>query len=116
MGLKTGFMDSGNFTATLLGFAFFSAMRGKREPYSALENNITQSVAVVAGSMAVTGTHVTAVPAMALLGHPASAGPLILWVAVLGTVGVLFAESLRRRLIVEANLPFPTGVATAELI
>jgi uncharacterized oligopeptide transporter (OPT) family protein len=39
-----------------------------------------------------------------------------LWGVGLGTLGVLFAFSLRRRLLEEEALPFATGAATAELI
>src|SRR5262245_39625745 len=52
MGLKTGWGDTGNITSAVLGAAFFAAFwRRTLVPYSALENNITQTVAASAAVM-----------------------------------------------------------------
>ena len=51
-GLKTSFIDGGSITAALLGFTFFATFtRLARRPYSALENNITQTTAASAAIM-----------------------------------------------------------------
>ena len=48
-GLKTAFIDGGSITAALLGFTFFTTFRNlARKPYSALENNVTQTTAASA--------------------------------------------------------------------
>src|SRR5436190_24280850 len=46
MGLKTGWWDSGNITAAVLGFALLApAARKGLRPYTLFENNITQTLA-----------------------------------------------------------------------
>src|SRR3954451_17420717 len=48
-GLKTAFIDGQRITAALLGFTFFATFKGlARRPYTALENNITQTTAASA--------------------------------------------------------------------
>jgi len=39
---------------------------------------------------------------------------LVFWTMGLGVLGILLAVSLRNKLIVVEDLPFPTGTATAE--
>lgn len=112
MGLKTGWTDSGNITATLLSFAFFSKLKLNR--YTPLENNITQSFAVVAGFMS--ASFLGPIAARVQAGMSASWWALVLWAGSLGTLGVLFTGPMFRQLIVRDNLPFPTGVATATII
>ena len=68
-GLKTGWVDGGSITAALLSFTLFAALRRSgRAPYSALENNITQTVASSAAIMGFAMGLAGPVPAMALLG------------------------------------------------
>jgi len=57
-----------------------------------------------------------AIPALQLLGVPVPGWGIALWGLALGLIGVLIALALRRRLLEEEDLPFPTGVATAEVI
>jgi uncharacterized oligopeptide transporter (OPT) family protein len=57
-----------------------------------------------------------ALPALAMLGLEVPGWGVAAWGLALGALGVLAAFLLRRRLIVEEGLPFPTGAATAELI
>ncbi|HUL59434.1 MAG TPA: OPT/YSL family transporter [Anaeromyxobacteraceae bacterium] len=115
MGLKTGFWDSGHITASILAFGLAALLPGRRR-LSLLENNVAQSAATAVGAAPATLNLLGAVPALALAGGAepgwAAAG-LGLALAVLG---VLWALALRRRLLEEEKLPFPTGVATAEVI
>ena len=61
MGLKTGWADQGNITASLAGFAIFAFVRRVgRGGYSPLENNITQTVASSAAGMSFTAGLVSA--------------------------------------------------------
>jgi putative OPT family oligopeptide transporter len=117
-GLKTGFIDTGAMTATLVSFTAFAALRrfGPRT-FTPLENNIAQTVAASAAVMALVHGFAGPVPALALMGqavHPAWS--LWAWGLALGLLGVLVGLWSRRKLIVEDALPFPSGVATAELI
>src|SRR2546430_2103692 len=57
-----------------------------------------------------------AVPALQLLGVRVPGWGIALWGLALGIIGVMIALALRRRLLEEEDLPFPTGVATAEVI
>jgi OPT family oligopeptide transporter len=116
-GLKTSFIDGGSITAAVMGFAFFAALRRRAgAPYSALENNITQTTAASAGIMGfVLGTS-GPLPALRMLGAEFVGLPLALWGIALALVGIFVAAALRRRLIVREALPFPTGAATAEMI
>lgn len=117
-GLKTGFIDTGALTATLVSFTTFAALRrfGPRT-FTPLENNIAQTVAASAAVMALVHGFTAPVPALALMGQAVhSAWSLWAWGLALGLLGVLVGLWSRRKLIVEDALPFPSGVATAELI
>jgi uncharacterized oligopeptide transporter (OPT) family protein len=117
VGLKTSWWDSGNVTAALLGFALMSpAGRLGRRPYSLLENNITQTVAgavaIVPPALGLLG----ALPALQLLGHHYSSWAIGAWGLALALFGVLLAVPLRHRYVVAEPLPFPSALATAEVI
>ena len=117
MGLKTGFWESGCVLSTLLAYGGMSAVAARRgAPPSALETNLSQTAAVSVGAMPASAGLLGAVPALALLGTQPSGWAVALWGVGLGMLGVLFAFSLRRRLLEDEALPFPTGAATAELI
>ena len=83
---------------------------------SILENNIVATGAS-AGSSIAAGTAFT-IPALVILGHWQRFD--YAWVLAIvglgGLLGVLFSVPLRRTLIIEQNLTFPEGVATAELL
>ena len=83
---------------------------------SVLENNIVATGAS-AGSSIAAGTVFT-MPALIILGHWTTFD--YWWVLAIiglgGLLGVLFSVPLRRTLIIDQNLQFPEGVATAELL
>ncbi|WP_375756453.1 OPT/YSL family transporter [Corallococcus exercitus] len=117
MGMKTGWWDSGSITATVLGFSGLAAYGRRRGvPYTPLENNLTQTAASAVGAMPASAGLLGALPALALLGTGLPGWGIAAWGLVLGVVGVLVAGLLRRRLLEQEALPFPTGIATAELI
>lgn len=117
MGLKTAFIDGGSVMAALLGYAFFATFkRFARTPYTALENNITQTVASSAAIMGYAIGLPGAIPALSLMGSEYPGWALAVWGIALGLVGVIVASVLRRKLVVAERLPFPTGAATAEVI
>lgn len=116
-GLKIGMIDGGSITAALLGFTLFSTVtRLGRTPYTALENNITQTTAASAAVMGFVAGVGGPVPAMALLGRNFPGWALAIWGMAIGIIGIFAATLLRRKLVVEDALPFPTGNATGELI
>ncbi|WP_404365534.1 OPT/YSL family transporter [Corallococcus coralloides] len=117
MGMKTGWWDSGSITATVLGFSGLAAYGRRRGvPYTPLENNLTQTAASSVGAMPASAGLLGALPALAFLGMSVPGWGIAAWGVVLGVLGVLVAGLLRRRLLEQEALPFPTGIATAELI
>jgi uncharacterized oligopeptide transporter (OPT) family protein len=111
--LKTGYIDGGSITASVLGFAAFRALRW---PYSMLENNITQTVAASAAVMSFVAGVAGPTAALERAGMPLSAAALIAWTLALAVLGIALGAALRTRLIAAEGLPFPTGTATAEVI
>jgi uncharacterized oligopeptide transporter (OPT) family protein len=116
-GLKINTIDGGGISAALVGFALFATFkRLERVPYTALENNITQTTA----SSAAIASYVTGVagpiPALHLLGRDYPGWAVALWGLAVGLCGIFAATLLRQKLILVENLPFPTGTATGEII
>jgi len=115
--LKVSVIDGGSITAALLAFGIFGVFRrSERRPYGALENNITQTMASSAAVMSFVTGVVGPVPALALMGIHLSSVALVPFGIAVGVLGVFVASLLRRRLVVEEALPFPTGIATAGVI
>jgi uncharacterized oligopeptide transporter (OPT) family protein len=117
MGLKTGWWDSGNITAAVLGFALVAplARRGPR-PYSLFENNITQTLAGSAAVMPATLGLLGGLPALELLGRSYPAWAIGAWGLALGVFGILLGVPFRQRFVVSDPLPFPSAIATAEVL
>ncbi|WP_164008364.1 OPT/YSL family transporter [Pyxidicoccus trucidator] len=117
MGLKTGWWESGALTSAVLGFSTLATVSRRRgSPYTPLENNITQTAASSVGAMPAAAGLLGALPALTLLGISVPGWGVAAWSVALGALGVLAAYLLRKRLVAEEALPFPTGIATAELI
>ena len=116
VGLKTGIWESGCVTSALLAFGGLSTLGRFSRPPSPLETNLSQTTAVALGAMPASAGLMGTVPALALMGLAPSAWAVAAWGLSLGVLGVLFASVLRRRLLEEERLPFPTGAAAAELI
>src|SRR5918912_986245 len=96
-------------TRAIVGFALASALGGGK--LSRLETNTAQTIAAAAGAMPAAAGLLGAIPALSMLGRDVPAWGVVVWGLSLGILGVLFAVLLRRRLIEEEPLPFPTGVA-----
>ncbi|MCK6547521.1 OPT/YSL family transporter [Myxococcota bacterium] len=117
--LKTGWSLGVTLTSSILAFALFRALRAVglvKRPFSVLENVMMASVASTAGFMT-GGGNMAALPALFLVtgARPGGAG-MVLWFALLATLGVLVAIPIKRRIIDEEKLPFPSSVATAEAL
>lgn len=112
LGLKAGLTVAASIPAAVVSLAVLKAFRN----HNILENNIVQTVAS-AGTSVASGAIFT-IPALLLLGYWKD---LHYWettfiVIVGGVLGVLFSVPIRRALVIEENLPFPEGQATAEVL
>jgi len=116
MGLKTGFGEGGSIIAAILGLVIFKAFRAR---YTILENNITQTAGSAAGSI---GNIVNVVPAFVIMAAAGTiAAPMSWWQIMLfvfstSLIGVFFAVPLRKQVVVEEKLRFPSGTACAEIM
>jgi len=116
-GLKTGFIDAGSLTATLVSFALFAGLRRFRpRAFTPFENNIAQTVAASAAVMAFVHGFMGPMPALKLMGATPPLWSTWTWGLALGITGIAIGAWSRRKLIVEEALPFPSGAATAATI
>ncbi|MCH2133418.1 MAG: oligopeptide transporter, OPT family [Phycisphaerales bacterium] len=112
LGLLAGMTVSASIPAAVISLAILRAFRRR----NILENNMVQTCASAGESLAA-GVIFT-FPALILMGAWTSFD----WVqttviaGVGGILGVLFTIPLRRALVVDSELKFPEGVATAELL
>jgi len=112
LGLFAGLTVSASIPAAVISMGILKLFRES----NILENNIVQTSASAGESLAA-GVIFT-LPALVLLDYWQSFD--YLWVTAIaglgGLLGVLFTIPLRRSLIVEENLAFPEGTATAEVL
>lgn len=112
LGLFAGLTVSASIPAAVISMGILRLFRES----NILENNIVQTAASAGESLAA-GVIFT-LPALILLGYWDTFD--YLWVTTIaglgGLLGVLFTIPLRRSLIVEENLAFPEGTATAEVL
>ncbi len=114
-GLKTGWSLGGSLIAAILGFSVFRVLPTKRA-FTRLETNIAQTAGSAAGSMTSAAGLLAAIPAMGMLGYEFAWWQLMLWALAVAYLGVFFAVPLRRQMVLQEKLRFPTGTATAETI
>ena len=114
-GLKTGWSLGGSLIAAILGFSVFRVLR-PRNAFTRLETNIAQTAGSAAGSMTSEAGLLAAIPAMGMLGYEFDWWELMLWALAVAYLGVFFAVPLRRQMVLQEKLRFPTGTATAETI
>ena len=112
LGLFAGMTVSASIPAAVVSMGVLSLFRRS----NILENNIVQTAASAGESLAA-GVIFT-IPALVLMGYWQGFDYLeIARISGLGgLIGVLFTVPLRRALVVEANLRYPEGVATAEVL
>lgn len=112
LGLKVGMTVSASIPAAVISMAVLRLFRES----NILENNIVQTAASAGESLAA-GVIFT-LPALVMLRYW-QGFPFLPTMAVAlcgGILGVLFTIPLRRALILEADLKFPEGVATGEVL
>ncbi len=112
LGLFAGMTVSACIPAAVISMVVLKMFKNN----NILENNIVQTAAS-AGEALAAGAIFT-FPALILLGHWTQFNYLEVMLIALcgGILGVLFTIPLRRALIVEQQLKFPEGIATAEVL
>ena len=111
MGLKTGMTFSSSIPAALISMGALRLVGGA----GILENNIVQTQASAAGTLC---NVILVLPGLVLIGHwhgfPFWETSLVCLIG--GWLGVAFSIPLRRALISGSELPYPEGVAAAEVL
>lgn len=111
LGLKVGLTFASSIPAAVISMAVLRLVRNS----NILENNIVQTVASAAGTLS---SIIFVLPGLVMVGYWQG---FPFWqtagiCAVGGTLGVMFTVPLRRAMVVESDLPYPEGVAAAEIL
>ena len=111
LGLKIGLTFASSIPAAVISMALLSMVRDS----SILENNIVQTVASAAGTLSAI---IFVLPGLVIVGWWVD---FPFWTSMLicvsgGVLGVLFTIPLRRALVTHSDLPYPEGVAAAEVL
>jgi putative OPT family oligopeptide transporter len=111
LGLKVGLTFASSIPAAVISMAILSAVKDS----SILENNIVQTVASAAGTLSAI---IFVLPGLVIIGWWTG---FPFWESFLicvsgGVLGVLFTIPLRRALVTTSDLPYPEGVAAAEVL
>jgi putative OPT family oligopeptide transporter len=111
LGLKVGLTFATSIPAAVISMAVLSAFRDS----TMVENNIVQTIASAAGTLS---SIIFVLPGLLIVGWWANF-PFWESFAVCmagGILGVLFTIPLRRTLVTQSDLPYPEGVAAAEVL
>ena len=111
LGLKVGLTFASSIPAAVISMAILSRVKDS----SILENNIVQTVASAAGTLSAI---IFVLPGLVIIGWWTG---FPFWHSFLicvsgGVLGVLFTIPLRRALVTTSDLPYPEGVAAAEVL
>ncbi len=119
--LKIGWAFGVAITACVLSYTIWNGLVSAglaKTKMSILENNCMQSTASAAG-YSTGGTLATAAGAMLLINHDAGRMDwftLTCWVFLVAILGVFIAIPMKRQMINQEQLPFPSGIAAAETL
>ncbi|MFL6751713.1 MAG: OPT family oligopeptide transporter [Sphingomicrobium sp.] len=111
LGLRAGLTFATSIPAAVISMAVLKAFRDS----TIQENNIVQTIASSAGTLSAI---VFVLPGLVMVGWW-TGFPYWLSVAVIavgGTLGVMYSVPLRRALVTGSDLPYPEGVAAAEVL
>ena len=111
LGLKIGLTFATSIPAAVISMAVLRAFRDS----TILENNIVQTVASAAGTLAAI---IFVLPGLVMVGYW-QGFPFLTTAAITATggiLGVMFSVPLRRALVVDTVLPYPEGRAAAEVL
>lgn len=110
-GLKAGITFSTSIPAAVISMAILRGFSGS----TVQENNIVQTVASAAGTLS---AMIFVLPGLVIIGwwtgFPYWTSALVC--ALGGVLGVLYSIPLRRALVTQSDLPYPEGVACAEIL
>ena len=111
LGLKVGLTFASSIPAAVISMAILSAVKDS----SILENNIVQTVASAAGTLSAI---IFVLPGLVIIGWWTG---FPFWESFFiclsgGILGVVFTIPLRRALVTNSDLPYPEGVAAAEVL
>jgi putative OPT family oligopeptide transporter len=111
LGLKVGLTFASSIPAAVISMAILSAVKDS----TILENNIVQTVASAAGTLSAI---IFVLPGLVIVGWWTD---FPFWQSFLiclsgGVLGVVFTIPLRRALVTTSDLPYPEGVAAAEVL
>src|SRR4051812_15674142 len=111
LGLKVGLTFASSIPAAVISMAILARVRDS----SILENNIVQTVASAAGTLSAI---IFVLPGLVIVGwwKGFPFWPTFLICLSGGVLGVLFTIPLRRALVTTSDLPYPEGVAAAEVL
>ena len=110
-GLKAGITFSTSIPAAVISMAILRSLRGA----TMQENNIVQTVASAAGTLS---SIIFVLPGLVIVGWW-TGFPFWMSFAVCATggiLGVMYTIPLRRALVTQSDLPYPEGVACAEVL
>jgi len=110
-GLKAGLTFSTSIPAAVISMAILRGFKGM----TIQENNIVQTVASAAGTLS---SIIFVLPGLVIVGWWTG---FPYWVSTLicalgGVLGVMYSIPLRRALVTQSDLPYPEGVACAEVL
>jgi putative OPT family oligopeptide transporter len=110
-GLKAGLTFATSIPAAVISMAILRAMKNS----TMQENNIVQTVASAAGTLS---SIIFVLPGLVILGYW---NGFPFWMsfgicATGGILGVMYTIPLRRALVTDSDLPYPEGVACAEVL
>src|SRR5580693_7646664 len=110
-GLKAGLTFATSIPAAVISMAVLRGFKGM----TVQENNIVQTVASAAGTLS---SIIFVLPGLVIVGWWTG---FPFWTsfgicAVGGILGVMYTVPLRRAMVVESPLPYPEGVAAAEVL
>ena len=111
LGLRVGLTFASSIPAAVISMAILSQVKNS----SILENNIVQTVASAAGTLSAI---IFILPGLVIVGWWTG---FPFWESFLictsgGILGVMFTIPLRRALVTNSDLPYPEGVAAAEVL
>ena len=111
LGLKVGLTFSSAIPAAVISMAVLRKMKDA----NILENNMVQTQASAAGTLSAI---IFIIPGMLMIGYwqDFEFWQTLIVAACGGALGVLFTIPLRRAMVVHSNLPYPEGVAAAEIL
>ncbi|PFH53036.1 hypothetical protein AMATHDRAFT_55989 [Amanita thiersii Skay4041] len=121
LGLQSGWISMMSIQSALIGF-LVSRMLPK--PLTPQEIIVVQTTAVATGTMPLSAGFVGILPALRILDKDRDGSPpldltwlsMVGWSCAIAYFGVFLSPPIRKQVIIEEQLPFPSGTATAQLI